>query len=452
MTAQRILGFGVVGWAGMRPEQWLSDCRVPHAPLFSPEVAPEEGGEPASTARESVWPGLVPDNEGTVTPTPPPLGDVRAFAASLFTRIEPQLLWGFRAEPLLGAKGLRTFDRLTRLTLVAVQGALQESGLGDLAARCPDRFGLAWGSAFGALESIEELHRVAELEEPRFINPNRFPNTVANAAAGQVAIWYGVTGPNITAVDGRCSGASALAHAARKLDAGEADCMLVGVSETLSLGMCQALDAQAARAEALRLPGFPSRYGEGSVFMALGRAEDPALSAAAADSAAPTLGFHLATALRFQSPGDGRRLVYPERALARAITTALTEAGLSPQDVDVVLLGGAIVEGAALDAERRAVAEVLGGGARMCVPGSVWGECFAVNAGFNWLAALSLFAGGAWPTPAPAGDGAGRPDGFAASAAAQRSAERGRPDIVLVVSTDTQGLAAATILRSPSAT
>ncbi len=451
MTAQRILGFGVVGWAGMRPSQWLSDSQRQYAPLFSVEIAPD-GGEPALAARESVWPGLVPDGAGAITPTPPPLGDVRAFAGALFEHIEPHLLWGFRAEPFLGSKGLRTFDRLTRLTLVAVQGALQESGLGELAARYPDRFGVAWGSAFGALESIEELHRVAEMEEPRFINPNRFPNTVANAAAGQVAIWYGLSGPNITAVDGRCSGASALTHAARKLSAGEADCMLVGVSETLSLGMCQALDAQAARAKALSLSGFPERYGEGSVFLALSQDEGPEAGARVCGAEVPALGFHLATALRFESPGHSRRMVYPERALERAIAAALAEAAIAPHDVDVVLLGGSLTEGAVFAAELRAVRAVLGRGARVCVPGAVWGECFAVSAGFNWLVALSLFAGGSWQAPPLSEASVPREGGAETGGAGRGSVERDAPDVILIVSMDIQGLAAATLLRSPGAT
>jgi len=53
----------------------------------------------------------------------------------------------------------------------------------------PDRIGVCSATAYGSLEAITEAVQVTELEDPRFLNPNRFPNTVINAAAGYVSIW-----------------------------------------------------------------------------------------------------------------------------------------------------------------------------------------------------------------------------------------------------------------------
>ena len=44
-------------------------------------------------------------------------------------------------------------------------------------------------NAYGSLEAITELDRVATLEAARYINPARFPLTVANSAAGYASIW-----------------------------------------------------------------------------------------------------------------------------------------------------------------------------------------------------------------------------------------------------------------------
>ncbi len=52
--------------------------------------------------------------------------------------------------------------------------------------------GISSATAYGSLDAIAELNRVAELEDPRYINPQRFPNTVINAAAGYVSIWEGL--------------------------------------------------------------------------------------------------------------------------------------------------------------------------------------------------------------------------------------------------------------------
>ena len=54
----------------------------------------------------------------------------------------------------------------------------------------PDQIGVCSSTAYGSLDSITELNLVAELEDPRYINPARFPNTVINAAAGYVILDY----------------------------------------------------------------------------------------------------------------------------------------------------------------------------------------------------------------------------------------------------------------------
>ena len=65
-------------------------------------------------------------------------------------------------------------------------------------------------TAYGSLDSITELNLVAELEDPRYINPARFPNTVINAAAGYVSIWEDLRAPNATIVDGNCGALDAV--------------------------------------------------------------------------------------------------------------------------------------------------------------------------------------------------------------------------------------------------
>src|SRR4051794_39440714 len=107
----------------------------------------------------------------------------------------------FDAAQYLGDKGLRNFDRMTRLLVVAAKHALEEAGLkrdGAFLDLAPERIGICAATAYGSLDSITEINRVAELEHPRYLNPSRFPNTVINSAAGYVSIWEGLEGPNVT--------------------------------------------------------------------------------------------------------------------------------------------------------------------------------------------------------------------------------------------------------------
>ena len=90
----------------------------------------------------------------------------------------------------LGDKGLRTLDRLTKLMIVGGEArAPRRRGsrrTGSSSTRRPERAGVVCSNAYGSLEAIAELDRVAVLEDARYINPAKFPNTVSNSASGYV--------------------------------------------------------------------------------------------------------------------------------------------------------------------------------------------------------------------------------------------------------------------------
>ena len=98
----------------------------------------------------------------------------------------------FDATKYLGDKGLRTLDRLTKLLVVAARLCLHDAGIKKdnlWVALAPERVGVVCSNAYGSLEAITELDRVAKLEDARYINPAKFPNTVSNSASGYVSIW-----------------------------------------------------------------------------------------------------------------------------------------------------------------------------------------------------------------------------------------------------------------------
>src|SRR5690606_17168265 len=80
---------------------------------------------------------------------------------------------GFDPKKYLGDKGLRTLDRLTKLLVVAARLSLHDAGLkkdNQWAALSPERVGVCCSNAYGSLEAITELDRVAMLEDARYIN------------------------------------------------------------------------------------------------------------------------------------------------------------------------------------------------------------------------------------------------------------------------------------------
>ncbi len=318
-------------------------------------------------------------------------------------------VWGFDANVHLGDKGHRAFDRLTKLLIAAAKHALADSGLkkdGAFVSGGPDAssIGVCSATAYGSLDAITELNRVAELEDPRYINPQRFPNTVINAAAGYVSIWEDLRAPNVTVVDGNCSALDAVLAAATHLAHRRAKAFLVGggevVSEPLYLAL-RRLGVLAERGGDGAAPAAGVAMGEGACYFAMERADDA--KARGARVLAEVIGYGTA----FEPPRSEALLVHASAdAVARAVREALAEAELSPADVDVVACAaGGVREVDA--AEAKGLAAVLGDVPRVAVK-RLHGETFGVAGAFALASVLAWF-GGAPVAPDPESPGAKSP-------------------------------------------
>ena len=309
--------------------------------------------------------------------------------------------WGFDPTEYLGKKGLRNFARLTRFMLVSAKLALEGAGLkreGGHVVLSPDRVGICSATAYGSLEAINEVVQIAELEDPRFLNPNRFPNTVINSAAGYVSIREDLRAPNITVVDGNCGALDAVLTAETHLANDRADAFIVGGGEVLSEPLYVAFRKLEALAEGERTyaPGREGtqgmRMGEGCAYLCLERAD--AARERGADVRATVVGYGNA----FEPPESEAVLVHAsELAVARAIRMALADAKLSADDGDLVC---ASVNGmAAFDrAELSAIERVLGPNVAGAALKDLLGETFGASGALG-MAAGAAWLGGAAPGP-----------------------------------------------------
>lgn len=299
-------------------------------------------------------------------------------------------VWGWDPAVHLGKKGHRSFDRLTKFLIAAAKHALADAGIKDdegFRAGAPGAsdVGICSATAYGSLDAITELNRVAELEAPRFINPSRFPNTVINAAAGYVSIWEGLTAPNITIVDGNCGALDAVLAADTHLVNGRGKAFLVGGGEIVSA----ALHVGLSRLDVLKAPsgeGPGLTMGEGACYLVMER------EAAARERGARLLGRVLGYGNAFEPPEEEARIVdaRPE-AVVRAIEMALAEAGLGPEDVDVVASargGLARLDDAEAEGLERALPAVP-----VVAPKALQGETFGAAGAFAMASALAWMAG-----------------------------------------------------------
>lgn len=303
----------------------------------------------------------------------------------------------FDPTKFLGDKGLRTLDRLTKLLVVAARLALHDAGLkkdnafGPLG---PTEVGVVCSNAYGSLEAITELDRVAVLEDARYINPAKFPNTVSNSAAGYVSIWEDLRALNVSVSDGNCGALDAVSCADIFLATNRASAILTGGGESMSEALYLAFDKLGVLG--VQVPAFAShdgpartRLGEGAAFLAV---EPEALAVRrGARVLAKIAGYGTA----FIGPKDDLALLFASSAsLDRAIADALADAGIAAADVDLVVSGMSGIE--RMDKfEREAIHARVRSDVAIAAPKQLFGETLGAGGALAMAAAL------AWLTDAP---------------------------------------------------
>ncbi|MSR30119.1 MAG: beta-ketoacyl-[acyl-carrier-protein] synthase II [Gemmataceae bacterium] len=136
----------------------------------------------------------------------------------------------FNPEAIIDPKISRRLDRFSQFALLGAIEAVQDSGL-DFSKEDPFRCGVICGSGIGGINEFEEQH-IRQLQKGADrISPFVIPKMIANAAAGNISIHFGLMGPN-TAVSTACaSAAHALADALRTIRSGQADVIVGGGAE-----------------------------------------------------------------------------------------------------------------------------------------------------------------------------------------------------------------------------
>lgn len=132
---------------------------------------------------------------------------------------------GFSPAGIIPPITLRRLDRASRYAWVAAHQALRDSGL-DFRAEA-ETIGIAAGTVTGGNEAAEAFVRPYFERGPEGASPMLFPNCVANAASGHLAIAFGLKGPAITLVDRENATLLALEQGLRWLRGGIARAVLL---------------------------------------------------------------------------------------------------------------------------------------------------------------------------------------------------------------------------------
>lgn len=286
---------------------------------------------PIGTGAQGLWDGLRARRSA--------VREITRFDPTPFkSRIAAQID-DFDPADQLGRKAARRLDRFSQLGVASARLALEDAGL--VPEREPrDRIGVMMGSALGGIAYAEAQARLYLAEGLRSVESSLALAVFGGAVSCNIAIEFGLTGPNATNAMSCASGTVAVGEALRAIRSGRADVMLAGGAEAplspLCFGSFTIIRAMSTRNDD---PGTASRpfdrdrdgfvMGEGAAVLVLER-RDRALARGARIYAAVS-GYALTN--------DGYHMTAPKpdgREAARAIALALEDAQLEPHEVDYI--------------------------------------------------------------------------------------------------------------------
>jgi 3-oxoacyl-[acyl-carrier-protein] synthase II len=266
---------------------------------------------------------------------------IEAFDPSRLTSRMAGEVRDFDASSVLDRKELRRTDRYIQFGLVAAREALDQAGLperfeGDLA----ERTGVILGTGLGGVTTLSDGFSINVTRGPDRISPFLIPMGIPNIGSGQIAIQFGMTGPNFTTVSACATGGHALGEASEIIRRGDADIMIAGGAEA---GIVEAMVGGFAAMRALSTrnddpegssrpfdlgrDGFVIAEGAGVVVL-------EALEHAETRGATP-----LAELVGYGATADASHITLPAPGgigAVRAARRAIEKAGIAPADIDHV--------------------------------------------------------------------------------------------------------------------
>lgn len=290
-------------------------------------------------------------------------GPITYFNTELFKTKFACEVKGFNVLDFMENKEARKMDIASQFAVVAAQEALTDSGL-ELSRENPQRVGVVIGSAIGGFQSLNESF-VVYLENnkiPRF-NPFLLPKVLMDSIAGNLALHFGLQGPNYMTSSACASGGNAIIDAYNFIRMGRCDLMLTGGAEAciaeLTVGGFDAMRALSTRNDEPQRASRPFDadrdgfvMGEGSAILIL-EDLDHALARGAHIYAEMVGGGLSCDAYHITAPRpDGA-------GAAMSMRLALEEAGIQPQEVDYINAHGTSTTMGDIS-ECNAVADVFG--------------------------------------------------------------------------------------------
>jgi nodulation protein E len=219
-------------------------------------------------------------------------------------------------------------DRFSLLAVLAAGEAIRQSGLA-IGGMDRSRIGAVVGTGICGWEAIEEGYRGLLSEGKSRLGVFTVPRVMPSAPAGQVSMAYGLRGPVFGVTSACASSNNAFAAALDQLRLGRADVMIAGGTEApIVWGVLKAWDALRILSPETCRPFSADRQG-----LVLGEGAGMAVL----ETAEHAQGRGAAILAELAGAGLSSDIVAPTvDGPAAAMQACLTDAGLTPEDVDYV--------------------------------------------------------------------------------------------------------------------
>lgn len=247
-------------------------------------------------------------------------------------------LKAFNPQDFMDRKAAKRMEPFSQYAVAAAKQAIDDSGL-DIEKEDPYMVGCAIGSGIGSLQAMERETQKLHEKGPNRVNPLLVPLMICNMAAGNVSIQFGLKGKSINDVTACATGTNTIGEAYRSIQYGEADVMVAGGTEgsvcPIGIAGFTALTALSTVDDPAKcsLPFDKNRsgfvMGEGAGVVILEELEHA--KARGAKIYAEVVGYGCSS--------DAYHITSPQEdgaGAARAMTNAMSDAGVTPADVKYI--------------------------------------------------------------------------------------------------------------------
>lgn len=244
----------------------------------------------------------------------------------------------FNPQDFMDRKAAKRMEPFSQYAVAAAKQAIDDSGL-DIEKEDPYMVGCAIGSGIGSLQAMERETQKLYEKGPNRVNPLLVPLMICNMATGNVSIQFGLKGKSINDVTACATGTNTIGEAYRSIQYGEADVMVAGGTEgsvcPIGIAGFTALTALSTVDDPAKcsLPFDKNRsgfvMGEGAGVVILEELEHA--KARGAKIYAEVVGYGCSS--------DAYHITSPQEdgaGAARAMTNAMSDAGVTPADVKYI--------------------------------------------------------------------------------------------------------------------